>query len=131
MGKPSSTGEILIMAAISQLSYGDEITWNITALLAAQCLNDIRPHFRSLSMDEVMRLHCDRASLAPDFIHPAHIPQSYEVRRERVSPQVKDNTAHHFLKLYDMMTMPAADLHGMNLYLASTLANFADYRVRW
>lgn len=120
---------------IIQLPKREDESWpqtpdrHMPAILSQLVLHPLRHLLAPISNEKIWQNHISNDYQGPDFIHRLHIPRSHTIWKPATESNI--GTEPYLNRCYDFITMAAQTWDEINMFIANTFSNFADYSVLW
>ncbi|PSS22611.1 hypothetical protein PHLCEN_2v3086 [Hermanssonia centrifuga] len=94
-------------------------------------LDHLRTYLVPIPKDIVLSNQFLETYHGPDFLHLVHSPRAYIPISCSTEEDWESNTLPHLYRVADFLAMAAASWHDVNIFIATLLAGFHGYIVRW
>ncbi|PSS29555.1 hypothetical protein PHLCEN_2v2954 [Hermanssonia centrifuga] len=93
-------------------------------------LDRLRTYLVPIPKEAVLHNQFLETYYGPDFLHLVHSPRAHVATR-CAAEDLESNTLPHLYRVADFLAMAAASWHDVNIFIATLLAGFHGYSVRW
>ncbi len=94
-------------------------------------LDHLRTHLVPIPKKIIMDNQLLETYYGPNFLHLFHSPRAYILSSWCTKRNRESNTLPHLYRIADFLAMAAASWHDVNIHIATLLAGFHGYTVRW